>query len=378
METMKLFDNQKYGKAIIFDGAGYVKMKDSLKSSVKDETIVVSNDALRADMLDASKNNDAIKISDSGVTNMGSYLEYQLTYVTPNILLRKFPEQPALELFSVSNEGAMEKVILQRMKNFSGKHTREHENKTNNKGVITVAYTANGMRVEDFGATSNYKERDLLRAARLNDPLDASLMEAHDQSYKTTINDIAFLGMTDEKGNTLVEGLLNNSQVNSAISLNASYVFTSSSATGYVIYEDIAALWRAMCALAGGNSSLFPDTIVCSPRVLAKLLTTTYGTGALGATAVNNIATVGQMIKSLLGITEIRSCVQASNLDGSGTTDRLCMFKRSADEMILRIPRPLTFSEVYKRGFSYEFESQFFVAGLNIYRDTSFGYLKGC
>jgi hypothetical protein len=184
--------------------------------------------------------------------------------------------------------------------------------------------------------------------------------------------------MTDEQGNTLVEGLLNNSQVNSAVALNATYAFDSASNSGYQMYADLKGLWAALCALAGGNATMFPDTVVTSPRCLATLMTTTYGTIAAGATGANNMITIAEMLKQYLGITQIRSCVQAVNLDTNSTKDRLCMFKRSSDEMVLHIPKPLTFSEVFKKGFSYEIQSQFFVAGLNIFRDTTFGYLKGC
>jgi hypothetical protein len=358
-----IFDG-KHGQPRIYDGNSYAEMKDSLISQVANKSIFKRN---------------GLPVTDAGVSNMGSYLEYQLTYVVPQVLTRKYPDQPALDLFSVSNEGTLEKVILRRMKTFSGLHTRSHENKDNPaKGVISVSYAANGMRVEDFEASSHYKEKDLLRAAQMNDPLDASIIAAHDESYKRVINGVAFLGMTDEQGNTLVEGLLNNSQVDASVSLNATYAFNNASATGYRMYEDIAGLWRALCALAGGNASMFPDTIVTSPRVLATLYTVTYGSGISQATQVNNVVTIAQLIKSMLGITEIRSCVQAVNLDGTGTTDRLCMFKRSPEEMVLHIPKPLTFSEVFKKGFSYEIQSQFFVAGLNIFRNTTFGYLKGC
>jgi hypothetical protein len=265
------------------------------------------------------------------------------------------------------------------MKTFSGKHAREHENKTNARGVISVSYAANGIRVEDFNAISSYTQRDLQRAAQLNDPLDSSLIMGHDQSYKTWINDIAFTGMKDEQDNVLIEGLLNNSQINSNVSLDATYAFNHASASGFQMYKDIKGLYAALVSLAGNNQGLRPDTIVTSPRVVTYMMTTTYGTSTVsgGVGDVENLTTVWEMVQKL-GITQLRSTVTAENLDGVGTTDRLCMFRRSADAMILHIPKPLTFAEVFKRGFRYEIESEFFVAGLNIFRDTVFGYLKGC
>ena len=382
-----IFDkNLSVGKARIYDGMSYTSMVNSAKENLakKHNTpVTIYKDQLFRDMQTVGGElfQDKAKfVNDAGVTNMGAYLEYQLTYVVPQVLTVMYPDQPALELFSIDNSGELEKVILRRMKTFSGQHTREHENKTNNRGVISVAYSANGMRVENFGATSTYAQVDLQRAAQMNDPLDSSLIAGHDESYKKIINQVAFLGLKDEQENTLVEGLLNNTQINSAVSLDATYKFDHASASGFLMYKDIKGLWVALCALSGNNPALRPDTIVTSPRVLNLIMSTTYGTSTVGGGAgdVENISTIGEMIQRLLGITEMRSTVTASLLDGTGTTDRLCMFKRSSDAMVLHVPKPLTFSEVFKRGFRYEIESQFFVAGLNIFRDTVFGYLKGC
>jgi hypothetical protein len=68
----------------------------------------------------------------------------------------------------------------------------------------------------------------------LGDPLDASIIEAHDQSYKTLADKIAWLGMTNEAGTTLVEGLLNNSDVDSSLTGNATATFTT--ATNHLAY----------------------------------------------------------------------------------------------------------------------------------------------
>jgi len=381
-----IFD-AKVGQPMIYDGFSYMNMVSSAKANLEvnkkaNMPITIFKDNLFHDMRRIGKeykDNAAHFVNDAGVTNMGAYLEYQLTYVVPQVLKVEYPDQPALELFSISNEGELEKVILRRMKTFAGRHARGNENKTNPKGVISVSYSANGLRVEDFGAISTYTQRDLQRSAQLNDPLDSSLIQGHDESYKTWINDIAFLGMKDEQDNTLVEGLLNNTQVASALSVDATYAFNNASASGFQMYKDIKGLYELMGARAGGNMNLMPDTIVTSPRVLLAIRTTTYGTSTVGGGAgdVENLTTVEEMVRKL-GITQIRSTVNAVNLDGAGTTDRLCMFKRTPNAMVLHVPKPLTFSEVFKRGFRYEIESEFFVAGLNIFRDTSFGYLKGC
>lgn len=315
------------------------------------------------------------KFTDSDVTLAGNYLEVQLTHVIPRVLKREFPDKPALSLFSVSNEGTLAQTLVRRMKSFSGGHTREHDNKSNpNKGNITVAYDATAQLIETFEATSSYKELDLLRAARMNDPLDASLFEAHDESYKTLIDRAAFTGIVDEAGNYLSEGLLTRTDYDTDLSVSATGVF--SGLTGVQMYNDIKGLWAKMVGKTGGVQSLRPDTLVTSPAVLSLIESTTYGTG--GASDFQNYKTVGQMIRETLGITEIRATNRASLLDGTGTTDRLCLFNRQPDNMTLYVPMPLTFSEVLKQKFNYTFDSMCRVAGLAINRKMVFGYLKGC
>lgn len=316
--------------------------------------------------------------NDAAVTASGAYLEQQLTYIVPKVLKRKFPNKPSMELFTVSNEGALEKILVRRIKTFAGLHQNEMENKSNpSKGTISVAYDATGQRVESYEATSMYKELDLLRAAVFNDPLDASIIEAHDESYKTVVDRIALLGMVNENQQTLTEGLLNNSNVLSSLTKNATAQFSTTS-NGIQIYNDIATLYNAMLGAAAGNQELYPDTLISSPTVIAKLHSTTYGAGITGATTVQTYKTVAQMLQEMLGINKIVASLNCVNLDGTGTTDRLVLFNRQADNMTLYLPKPLTFSEVQKLGFNYKIDSVFRAAGLAINQSVAFGYLKGC
>lgn len=321
-------------------------------------------------------NDGAIAFNDAAVTAAGSYLEVQLTHVIPKVLKRVFPAKPALSIFSVSNEGRLAQTLVRRMKTYSGEHKRENENKSvPNRGHITVAYDATGLPIETYEATSEYKEIDLLRAAMLNDALDASLIEAHDESYKTSIDYAAFLGMTDEAGTQITEGLLNRSDVDSNLEANATAAFAS--ATGYQMYSDIKDLIAQQRAACAGEQSLWADVVVTSPATLSLVDTTTYGLG--GATpTVENYKTVGQMIRENLGIKNIWATNRAVNLDGTGTTDRLCLFNSNPDVMTLYIPMPLTFSEVLKQKFNYTFDTMFRVAGLGINQKVAFAYLKGC
>lgn len=314
-------------------------------------------------------------LTDAAVASYGAYLEIQLTHIIPKVLTQKFPGLPAMEILPISNEGALEKLILRRMKSYSGAHTREIENKATAKGVITVGYSSTGLLVEDFEASSHYKEVDILRSAMLNDALDASLIEGHTRSYKTTVDSVAFLGMQNEAGATLVEGLLNNSLVDSSLTGNATASFSSQS--GVAMYNDIKSLVATQHGKCGGEQTLHVDTLVTSPRVMSLLSTTTYGTSSTAD--YQNPKTIAEMIKTNLGITEIRATNHAAGLDtGTGGGDRICLFNRTPDVMMLSLPQPLKFSEVFKDCFDYRFKSLFRVAGLMINQKVGFAYLKGC
>ena len=312
--------------------------------------------------------------NDATVQGYGSYLEQQLIYVIKEVFQREYPEMPAMRLFAMSNEGSIEKVLLRRMKTFSGAHTREHENKSDPaKGVISVAYDGTGMRIEDYEANSSYTEEDLARAAQMNDPLDASLMEAHDLSYKTAIDYAAFLGLKDDEGNVLTEGLLNNSQVASDLTDNATATFTGMEGT--VMYNNIKAMWAKHTGSLGGLQSMWPKYLVSSPRIVSLLSSTTYGTST---SDYQNHMSIVEMCKKNLGM-EVIATNRASGLDGiTGGGDRICMFNNDPRYIKLYIPKPLTFSEVFKHFFRYEFASKFRVAGVAINQQRIFSYLKGC
>jgi hypothetical protein len=352
--------DETQGKSRIYDGASMQLMRDSMVDNF------LASKTLHT-------HGFAKHVIDSGVTNAGMYLEQQLTYIIKKVAMRKYPNTPSLSIFSVNNEGALEKILLKRIRSSSGEHLREHENKSNpNKGVITVAYDATGMKIEDFEASSFYKEMDLLRSAMFGDALDAAVMEAHDRSYKTKIDSIAMLGMQTDAGTQLVYGLLNRTDVNSNLTANVTAAF--STATGVQMYNDIAALVAAQQGAVGGNQEMWVNCLVTSPFVLSKLYTTVY------AATATTWMTVANMIETNLGITKANMYAtnHAIGLDAVGTKDRLCLFNNSADFMELHIPQPLKYSEILKQKFSYTFDSMFRPAGLNIIEQLTFAYLKGC
>lgn len=314
-----------------------------------------------------------IRVNDSAVGQYGSYLEQELTEILPDILKQQYPDKPALTVFDVRNEGALAKVLIRKIKGYEGKHTREHENKENpTKGKITVAYDQTGMRIEEESASSDYKEIDLLRAAAYGDPLDSSLIEAHDESYKTCVDEIAWVGIRDDKNNLIQPGLFNRTDVDTDLSANVTAAW--STATGIQMYNDIQSMFTKIAGKANGIASLLPTHLATSAEVAARLMSTPY------AVTANNIVltpvSVWEMIKQNTTIKTLVATKHAKNLVATNK-DMTCLFNPARSNMSLYIPQPLKFSEVFKRGFSYEFESMFRVAGVGINQKFSFAYLKG-
>jgi len=313
-----------------------------------------------------------IAINDAAVNSYGNYLEQQLTYIIPQVLKQEYPDTPALNIFNVSNEGSLEKIIITRMKSYTGTHTREHENKGTPKGVIAVGYDASGIKVEEFGAISNYKELDLLRSAVLGDALDAGIIEAHDISYKTVADKIALLGMSNEAGTSLVSGLLNRTDNVTALAASGTGIWTAASTTGVTMYNDIKNLVALQHGECKGAMSLHVDTLITSPQIYTLLATTTYGTNS---SDYQSPVSVLDMVKKNLGITAAYASAHCVGID-TASRSRLVLFNRQPKCMTLHIPQPLKFSEVFKKNFSYEIESMFRIAGLKVNQKVSFAFLK--
>ena len=352
--------DETMGKSRIFDGASMQAMRDSMVQELLASKSLYTHGIPK-------------HIVDSGVTNAGMYLEQQLTYIIKKVAMRKYPAVPSFNIFAINNEGALEKILLKKIRSQSGEHVRENEEKGNpNRGVITVAYDATGMKIEDLNASSFYKEIDLLRSSTYGDALDAAVMEAHDRSYKTKVDSIAMLGLTNEAGTQLTYGLLNRTDYISGLSGGVTAAF--STATGVQMYNDIAGLYNAMVGKCGGNQEMWPNCIVSSPFVISKLHTTVYA-----ATATTWMS-VANMIEQNLGIKKenMYATNRAVGLDTGATKDRLCMFNNGADFMELHLPQPLKYSEVLKQKLNYTFDSMCRIAGLNIIAGVTFGYLTGC
>lgn len=343
--------NHRTGK--IYDGNSIADIKDSFVEAFKSKHL-----------------NDA-----STVAVGGMYLSQQLQEILPQILNQVYPNMPILKILAVDNSGALMQSLIQRVQSFSGRHQAKHET-ANTAGVITVNRTAREQLIFEYEGTTSYSDTDLKRSMLLNENIDTAIIEGHQWSYQTMIDEIGFNGISlkqdDGSATPVTEGLTNYSSYVSANYKTATATFAT--LDGLSIYNNIKLLYDEMIGQAGAAEELRPNKIILPPKQFA-IISTTPLTGSSGA--ATNIApneTVLSYMQKVLGVTAYASsrCVAASNTG----TDLLIMLSATYDNMRYFIPQPLQFAPIFIKGFKYMLESKFRIAGVGVNRNNTIGYLK--
>lgn len=361
--------NEVLMKAII-DGLGNksIKVNNFKTGKIYDGASAAEIATSFADAFKSKHMNDA-----STVAVGGMYLSQQLQEILPQILNQIYPNMPILKILAVDNSGALMQSLIQRVQSFSGRHQAKHET-ANTAGVITVNRTAREQLIFEYEGTTEYSDTDLKRSMLLNENIDTAIIEGHQWSYQTMMDEIAFNGISlkqdDGSATPVTEGLTNYSSYVSANYLTAGATFAVSD--GLTIYNAIKNLYDTMVGQAGAAEELRPNKIVLPPKQFAIIATTLM-------TGTSPVMTAGQdtvlsFIERTLGVKAYASsrCVAASNTG----TDLLIMLSATYDNMRLFIPQPLQFAPVFIKGFKYMLESKFRMAGVGINRANAIGYLK--
>ena len=338
---------KKNGK--IFDGASLAVLTDSFKSAHQ-----------------SMANKHGITDSNTIATG-GMYLEQQLREILPEVLNEVYPEMPLLKFLTVDNSGALSASLIQRAQSFEGRHKSKHDT-ANSTGTLSVNRSAREQLVVEFEAGTEYSETDLQRSILLNEGIDKSLIEAHHISFMTLVDEIGFDGLVVE-GTQVTDGLGNYSSALAALTLTAGQTFALS--TGLEMYSEIAELYNTMVGAAGGSEELRPNTIVLPPLQYSDMSTKLM----TGTSPVTGFTTVKEFIESKLNVK-----IYASNrmkLKGAGSTDRLVMLNNDRRNVRFHLPEPLRFAPVDIRGFKYDLQSKFRIAGVGINRNNAIGYLDG-
>lgn len=305
---------------------------------------------------------------DAPMTGTGYFLEQQLTYIIPEILKMEMPNRPMLDLLEADNSGAYDKMIIQRMGVFEGRHQPKNPGALKDS-TITVDTRMNAMLVVDFQGSSTYDYISLNKSKQLNENIDTRIIEAHNESYRTIVDEVALLGYSgDASSNAYVAGLANSPYVPASNQLTAGHDWTDPATTGNDIVDDLLSLRNQIYSLGGGNPLWLSNVVLCSPEQFIILNGKNFA-----VTGFNSSETVMSYCERQYGMKFYAS--QHLVGKGVGGKDRLVMFNNDRKALRLMLPLPLTFSAVDPQAFDFRISSMFRVAGVNIFQPTTVGYL---
>ena len=305
------------------------------------------------------------------LTGAGIFLEQQLTYIIPEILKQEVPATPALKIFQVDNSGTWDKQIITRMGTFEGRH-QPINNGVTKDSTITVGRVFNGMLVVDHEGTSHYTLKELMKAKQLGENIDTDIIEAHNTSYNTIVDEVVWRGVMGDPTTTnlYAPGLANSHLIVSGNKINAGHDWSDPATTGNDIVNDLLALQRQIYGLGGGNDLWNPNTIVLSPAKYNIIATANFS-----VTGFTTSETVMSYCKAKYGW-NFYSTNQVIGLSEAAVgEDRTIMFNNDKRALRLHIPRPLEWYPLEAHRGKFDLTSAFSVAGLNVVQSSTFGYL---
>ena len=307
------------------------------------------------------------KFADAPVQGMGVFLEQQLTYIVPEILKMELPNRPMLDILEADNSGAYDKMLIQRLGTFEGRNQPKNPNSLKDS-TISVGTVANSMLVVDFQGSSTYDYVSLQKAKQLGEDIDTRIIEAHNESYRTIVDEVAVLGYSDgASSNAYVAGLANSSLVPSTSVLTAGHDWKLASTTGNDIVNDLLALRNQIYATGGGNGLWMPNTVLLSPEDFIIVAGKNFS-----VTGFSTSETVMSYCEKQYGMKFYASL----HLKGAGVGghDRVVMFNNDRRALKLMLPMPLTFSAVEPQAFDFRISSMFRIAGVNLMQPSTVGY----
>lgn len=308
------------------------------------------------------------RFTDAPMSGTGYFLEQQLTYIVPEILKMEMPNRPMLDILEADNSGAYDKMIIQRMGVFEGRHQPKNPGALKDS-TITVDTKMNAMLVVDFQGSSTYDYVSLNKSKQLNEQIDTRIIEAHNESYRTIVDEVALLGYSGGEGsNAYVAGLANSPFIPSENVMTAGHDWKNPATTGNDIVNDLLALRSQVYATGGGNALWLSNTVLLSPEDYIILNGKNFS-----VTGFTTSETVMSYCERQYGMKFYASL----HLRGAGVggKDRVVMFNNDRKALRLALPLPLTFGAVEPMAFDFRISSMFRVAGVNIFQPSTIGYM---
>jgi hypothetical protein len=284
------------------------------------------------------------KFSDSAP---GVVLAQYTTAIDPRVFEKKYPELTFVNCgIQANNMGGYGRVI-ESLRVIEQGDFADASDVSDNRGKISIFGENNLIPVYEKHAFSSWSDTEIKQADSANINLVSRFLEAHNRIYLQKIDTIGYLGQFDAQGNATNPGLLNNTYFPTT-SAPAQYSTYTPQQSYDVIAGFITQQWAQVF-----NTPEYMAMRVAMPQGFLNLITTQILNSAAGSFSV---------LKSLRD-----NFPGIEFLSTPKTLDRMVGFSINDQAMQMRIPVPLTVGEIVKKtSFTYEVDSKFRVAGLDV------------
>jgi len=292
----------------------------------------------------------------------GLTLGEDLIAVNQKVLEKKYPELVFLNSgLQADNTGGYAEAVRSLRLNEEGGY-QIAGSQSGNKGKISLSNDSSLLEVVAKSAESTWTTTEVQQAALSNINLVEKFVAAHNKVYQREVDATIAFG-TGKAGS---EGLLNNSEfVASAASDDAA---TLAAASGEDLYNEISVLITDQHSDVEDIEEYSANVVIMPTRVkniAAKTILDTAGGSKTVLTALKeNFPEVKFLSSNKCDSDELAASVVVA-------------FSTSDEAMVTRIPQPITFAPVFQHGFKFESESQYRIAGLDLYEPKAGRILTG-
>lgn len=275
-------------------------------------------------------------------------------------------EYPGLTLLSnagieVNNEGSGSTSITKLKLAINGQFVESGTN-TNGTGKISLSGEDDTIPVFYAEAGSDWTSLQLKQADQQGINLPNRLVEAHAEVYNRKIDEIGYLGQVRTDGTQKTEGLLNFTGVASSGAGGA-----ASTLTGIQLYQAIADLITDQHSAVFNVDTYMADRVVMRPEVY----------NVCAKKILNSAGSEMSVLRALqINFPDVMF-YQTSKAESVGGTSVTAAYSSARRALQMRIPDPLSVSNVWELGHKYGVDSYFGVAGLDVIETSAIRYLTG-
>lgn len=279
----------------------------------------------------------------------GIVLSRQLEMIDPTIFEVKYPSLAFMNTgIEANNTGGVAEQITSLRKRGQGSFAVAGD-ASDNRGVITRAREKSYINVTEGSAHSKWTDTDIQRAKEANENLPADFISTANEIYQREIDETGLVGRFG------TEGLLNHSSFTAAAASDTIANLLAVSAQS--VYDEIAAWINAQWNAVNNIPEYMADTVVMPISIMNTI------SSAILNSAAGEASILTALKRNFPGV----KFVSSFRAESVSSTKRAAVFSSNRQAMVMRIPQPLTVSEIIKvSGFDYRVDYKYRVAGLDV------------